>query len=178
MDRVRVGLIGAGGVARTRHLPALGRIPEADLRLVWSRDPARAAAVADEFGIAGVASSWQEIAESDEIDAVIVATPPVLHHPATLSALSAGKHVLSQARMARNLREAREMLRASEAAPQLVTCLYPPLPGLKGDRVMKRMLRDGYVGDVRTCGSRECPCSSPETAIPGRATPTSPASTP
>ena len=149
MDRVRVGLIGAGGVARTRHLPALARIPEADLRLVWSRDPARAAAVADEFGIAGVASSWQEIAESDEIDAVIVATPPVLHHPATLSALSAGKHVLSQARMARNLREAREMLRASEAAPHLVTCLYPPLPGLKGDRVMKRMLRDGYVGDVR-----------------------------
>ena len=149
MDRVRVGLIGAGGVARTRHLPALARIPEADLRLVWSRDPARAAAVADEFGIAGVASSWREIAESDEIDAVIVATPPILHHAATLSALSAGKHVLSQARMARNLREAREMLRASEAAPQLVTCLYPPLPGLKGDLVMKRMLRDGYVGDVR-----------------------------
>ena len=149
MDRVRVGLIGAGGVARTRHLPALAKIPEADLRLVWSRDTARAAGVADEFGIASTASSWEEIAESDEIDAVIVATPPVLHHPVTLRALSAGKHVLSQARMARNLREAREMLRASEAAPHLVTCLYPPLPGLKGDRVMVRLLRDGFVGDIR-----------------------------
>ena len=149
MDRVRIGLIGAGGVARTRHLPALVNIPEADLRLVWSRDPARAAEAADEFGIAGTAPSWEEIAESDEIDAVIAATPPILHHPVTLRALSAGKHVLSQARMARNLGEAREMLRASEAAPELVTCLYPPLPGLKGDRVMKRLLADGYVGDIR-----------------------------
>ena len=116
---------------------------------MWSRDPARAAGVADEFGIAGTASSWEEIVESDEIDAVIVATPPVLHRPATLRALSAGKHVLCQARMARNLGEAREMLRAAEAAPDLVTCLYPPLPGLKGDRVMKRLLADGYVGDIR-----------------------------
>ena len=149
MERVRIGLIGAGGVARTRHLPALVKVPETDLRLVWSRDPARAAGVADEFGIAGTASSWEEIAGSDEIDAVIVATPPVLHRPATLRALSAGKHVLCQARMARNLGEAREMLRAAEAAPDLVTCLYPPLPGLKGDRVMKRLLADGYVGDIR-----------------------------
>ena len=149
MDRVRIGLIGAGGVARARHLPALAKVPEADLRLVWSRDPARAAGVADEFGIGAAASSWEGIVESDEVDAVIVATPPALHHPATLRALSAGKHVLSQARMARNLREAREMLRASEAAPGLVTCLYPPLPGLKGDRVMKRLLADGHVGDIR-----------------------------
>ena len=149
MDRVRIGMIGAGGVARARHLPALAGVPEADLRLVWSRDPARAAAVADEFGFAGGASRWEDIVDSADVDAVIAATPPVLHHPVTLRALSAGKHVLSQARMARNLREAREMLRASEAAPHLVACLYPPLPGLKGDRVMKRLIRDGYVGDIR-----------------------------
>ena len=86
MDRVRIGLIGAGGVARTRHLPALVDIPEAELRLVWSRAPANSAEVADEFGFAGTTSSWEEIAESDEIDAVIAATPPVLHHPVTLRA--------------------------------------------------------------------------------------------
>ena len=150
MERVRIGLIGAGGVARSRHLPALASIPEADLRLIWSRDPARAARVAEEFDIEGTAASWEEITESEDVDAVIVATPPVLHHPATLKALAAGKHVLSQARMARNLREAGEMLLASEAAPDLVTCLYPPLPGLKGDRVMARLLHDeGYVGDIR-----------------------------
>ena len=149
MDRVRIGLIGAGGVARTRHLPALAATPEAELGLVWSRDPSRAAEVADEFGFEDVAASWEQIVDSAEIDAVIAATPPVLHHPVTLRALSVGKHVLSQARMARNLREAREMLRASEAAPHLVTCLYPPLPGLKGDLVMQRLLAHGYVGEIR-----------------------------
>ena len=38
MDKVRIGLIGAGGVARARHLPRLAAIDEVELALVWSRD--------------------------------------------------------------------------------------------------------------------------------------------
>lgn len=50
--------------------------------------------------------------------------------------------------MARNVREALRMVEASRSA-RLVTVLYPPRPGLKGDRVMKRLLSDGFVGDIR-----------------------------
>ena len=65
-----------------------------------------------------------------------------------LAALDAGKHVLSQARMARNLSEALRMLEASKAT-DLVTALYPAGFGLKGDRVMRRLLHDeGYVGEI------------------------------
>ena len=86
---------------------------------------------------------------SPDVDAVIIATPPVLHLPATVEALNARKHVLCQARMARNLDEAQKMLAAARSSG-LVTALYPPLPGLKGDRVMIRLLhREGYVGNVR-----------------------------
>ena len=149
MDRVRVGIIGAGGVAQSRHLPRLTAIPEVELRLVWSRDADKARKVAAEFGIAATADDWREVAASPEVDAVVVATPPVLHLPATRAALAAGKHVLCQARMARNLREAREMHQAAKAT-DLVTALYPPLPGLKGDRVMLRLLhRERFVGDIR-----------------------------
>ena len=148
MEPIRVGVVGAGWVACNRHLPALRQLPEADLRLIWSRDEDKARSVAAEFGVAGVVKQWQEVVESAEVDAVIIATPPVLHLPGTAAALHAGKHVLCQARMARNLSEAREMLRLARAT-SLVTALYPPRPGLKGDRVMQRLLHEqAFVGDI------------------------------
>ena len=149
MQKVRVGLIGAGWVAVNRHLPALQKIPQADLKLIWSRDPEKARGVAGRFGVGATVARWQEVIHSPEVDAVIIATPPVLHLPATVEALSAGKHVLCQARMARNLDEARKMLEAARSS-RLVTALYPPLPGLKGDRVMIRLLHgEGFVGQIR-----------------------------
>ena len=56
MQRVRVGLIGAGWVAVNRHLPALRKIPEADLNLIWSRDPEKARDVAVRFGVRATVS--------------------------------------------------------------------------------------------------------------------------
>ena len=148
MQRVRVGLIGAGWVAVNRHLPALQKIPEADLNLIWSRNRDKARDVAGRFGVRATAARWQDVIHSSEVDAVVIATPPVLHLPATVEALEAGKHVLCQARMARNLDEARKM--AAAQASRLVTALYPPLPGLKGDRVMIRLLHEeGFVGQIR-----------------------------
>ena len=149
MPGVRVGLIGAGWVAVNRHLPALQKVPEAALNLIWSRNRDKAREVAGLFGVRTTVSRWQDVARSPEVDAVIIATPPVLHLPATVEALQAGKHVLCQARMARNLDEARKMTTAAQES-NLVTALYPPLPGLKGDRVMLRLLHDEkYVGQVR-----------------------------
>ena len=73
---------------------------EVDLALVWSRDEAKASEASSEFGIRQVVRDWRDVVNSQQIDAVVVATPPVNHLPATLAALSAGKHVLCQARMA------------------------------------------------------------------------------
>ena len=153
--KARVGVIGAGGVATNRHLPALKEIPEVETSVIWSRDPGKAAAVATKFGIPTTVDSWQEITDSPELDAVVIATPPVLHLPATVRALDAGKHVLCQARMARNLGEAQQMLSAARKS-DLVTALYPPRPGLKGNRVMIRLLHEeqfvGEVQEVRVVG--------------------------
>ncbi len=148
MEKLRVGVIGAGGVATNRHLPALKKISGVETSVIWSRDPDKAAAVATKFGIPATVDSWQEITDSPELDAVVIATPPVLHLPATVRALDAGKHVLCQARMARNLAEAKQMLSAARKS-DLVTALYPPRPGLKGDRVMQRLLhKEEFVGSV------------------------------
>ena len=147
-ETVRVGIIGAGKIAQARHIPLMQKVSDVEITHAWSRTPETARKAAQEFSIPSVVDRWQEIVESPEIDAVVIATPPNLHLPATLAALDAGKHVLSQARMARNLSEAHQMLKASKATG-LVTALYPAGFGLKGDRVMRRLLHDeGYVGEV------------------------------
>lgn len=148
MDTIRIGIIGAGGVARSRNIPRLQAVEGVELTQVWNRTPEKSQAIAEEFGIGSTVADWRQIAESADIDAVVIATPPVLHHDATLAALAAGKHVLCQARMARNLSESLAMAEAAKASDR-VTVLYPPLPGLKGDNLMRRLIHDeDYIGDV------------------------------
>lgn len=155
MDTIRVGIIGAGAVAMDRHIPRLRAIDGVQFDTVWNRTLDKAQSVAQQMGFRRAAADWREIAESPDIDAVVIATPPGPHHEMTLACLAAGKHVLCQARMSRNLREAMEMRDAAKSSGA-VTCLYPPMPGLKGDRTMIRLLHDeNYIGDihdVRTVG--------------------------
>ena len=128
-DTVRVGIIGAGKIAQDRNIPLLQKVRDVEITHAWSRTPETARKAARQFGIPTVVDRWEEIVEAPEIDAVVIATPPILHLPTTLAALDAGKHVLCQARMARNLSEALRMLEASRAT-DLVTTLYAPGFGL------------------------------------------------
>ena len=147
-DKIRVGILGTGFIAQTRHIPILQGLPDAEITHAWSLSQADTQKVADQFGIPNVVERREQIIESADIDAVVVATPPVLHMPATVAALEAGKHVLCQARMARNLKEARQMLDASQATDR-VAALYACGFGLKGDRVMRRLIHDeNYIGDI------------------------------
>ena len=113
LEEVRVGIIGAGKVAQDRNIPRLKNVSGVRVTHAWSRTPETARGAAARFDIPVVVGDWREIVDSPDIDAVVVATPPVLHLPATLAALDAGKHVLCQARMARNLAEARRMCEAA-----------------------------------------------------------------
>ena len=69
--KVRIGFIGVGGVAQNRHLPALAKIPEAELGPVWTRTPAKAQDAVEQYGFSSASATWQEVAESPDVDAVI-----------------------------------------------------------------------------------------------------------
>lgn len=143
----RIGLVGAGGIVRQRHLPGLLSIPGVQVMAVCNARLETAQQVAREFHIPEVVADWAEMLDRRDIDIIWIGTPPVLHAPITISALEAGKHVFCQARMAMSLREGREMLAASQARPQLVTMLCPPPHGMKGGLFFQKLLRDGYVGE-------------------------------
>jgi predicted dehydrogenase len=146
---LRVGLIGAGANTRHRHIPGLQVLPHLEIVAVCNRRPASTVAVAREFNIPHTYDRWEDLIADPDIDAVVVGTWPYLHHPITLAALATGKHILTEARMSMNAAEAEEMLQTARRHPNLVTQIVPSPYGLKGDAVMRELIRDGFLGELR-----------------------------
>jgi predicted dehydrogenase len=146
---LRIGLIGAGGNTRSRHIPGFRAIGDVDLVAVCNRRPSSTAAVAREHGIGKTFEHWRDLVANPDIDAVVIGTWPYLHCPITLAALESGKHVLTEARLSLNAAEAHQMLAAARKHPQLVTQVVPSPYGLKGHEVMSELLEGGYLGHLR-----------------------------
>lgn len=146
---VRVGVIGAGGNTRARHIPGFKAIPGVEVAAVCNRTMASGEKVAAEFCIGRVTDNWREIIEAPDIDAVCIGTWPNLHGKLTVAALRAGKHVLTEARMARNLAEAEAMLAESKLHPQLVAQIVPAPMSLPFDETVIDMLQAGTLRVVR-----------------------------
>jgi predicted dehydrogenase len=148
LKKLKVGIIGAGGIVRQRHLPGLRALPNVQIEAVCNSRVETAEKFAKEFNIPDVMDDWAEMLDRRDLDIIWIGTPPHLHAPITISALEAGKHVFCQARMAMNLREGREMLAAAQARPHLVTMLCPPPHGMKGGKFFQKLLQDGYAGEL------------------------------
>jgi predicted dehydrogenase len=145
---IRIGIVGAGANTRDRHIPGFQAIDGVELAAVANRSRASGERVAEQFGIRRVYDHWQDVIEDDDIDAVMIGTWPYLHAPVTLAALEAGKHVLTEARLAMNLEEAEAMLAASRERPELVTQVVPAPFSFPVDKAIQRRVLDGYLGEL------------------------------
>lgn len=114
-EKVRWGVLGPGGIA-ARTVRDVGRASNLELVAVASRDAARAAEFASRFGIGRVHPTYDALLADPEVDAVYIATPNSLHHPLTMLALAAGKHVLSEKPYTRHPQKVVEAFDAADAA--------------------------------------------------------------
>jgi len=148
-NEVRIAIVGAGANTRLRHIPGFRRIEGVEIVGVVNRSPESTRRAAEEFSIPKTYQDWQELVADPDVDAVCIGTWPYRHCPITLAALEAGKHVLTEARMAMNAAEARQMLRASLERPGLVAQIVPSPFGFKVDRVVKEMVAQEFLGELR-----------------------------
>ena len=146
-QKLRIGIIGAGEIVRSRHLPALKKHPEVEILAVSNSTYESSQKFCKEHAPhATPMQNWADLLMIPEIDIVWIGTPPYMHSAVTESALEAGKHVFCQARMAMDLAEAEEMLATAKRFPELVTMLCPPPFGLRGDLLVKKLLAENYLG--------------------------------
>lgn len=147
IEKIRVGIIGAGANTCQNHIPRLQNIDGVEILEVANRSTASAQRVADKFQIPTVRSHWQDVATSENIDAVLIGTWPYLHCEATCLALKSGKHVLCEARMAMDEAEARKMLKTSYDHPNSVAQLVPSPFTLRADQTILEFLDQNMLGE-------------------------------
>jgi predicted dehydrogenase len=124
---VRLAILGAGGVAQAKYLPAIAR-----LRTVWEPVELVALSTLDKRQAEKLAAIWAVPVHADSAellrehapDAVLVTSSDDAHCELTLAALEAGAHVLVEKPIARSLADAAAMCRAAENAGRtlLTTC--------------------------------------------------------
>lgn len=147
-ETIKVGFIGAGANTAFRHIPGLRAQQGVELAGVANRSIESSQAAADKYELGEAYPTWLDLVEDPEIDAVCIGTWPYMHSTITLTALDNGKHVMCEARMAMNGAEAKDMLAASLANPDLITQIVPPPHLMACEQYVIDLIADGYVGDI------------------------------
>ncbi|MEE2657502.1 MAG: Gfo/Idh/MocA family oxidoreductase [Candidatus Latescibacterota bacterium] len=142
---LRIGIVGAGANTKTRHIPGFQAIDGVEVVAVCNRSRESGQKAAEEFGIATVYDHYKELVNADDVDAVCVGTWPYMHCEISIATLEAGKHILTEARMAMNLEEAREMQAAVRS--DKVAMIVPAPFYLETEPRLLQMVKAGFFGD-------------------------------
>lgn len=168
LSELRIGIVGAGGIVKQRHLPNLRQIPGLRIQAVANSTLESARAFCQEHAPeAEPLARWEDVVDNDEVDIVWIGATPFLHHDATDFALSCGKHVFCQARMAATRAEAERMWEAAMRYPDRVTALCPPPQGMKHGRYLQHLLAEGAIGTPHQALLHSCsaPWLDPEAPL-------------
>jgi len=126
MEKLRVGIIGCGGIANGKHMPAIKALGTVDMVAFCDIIPERAEKAKVEFGTpdAKTYTDYKELLADKSIDVIHVCTPNRSHSYITVDALESGKHVMCEKPMAINSEEAKKMIDAAKRTGKKLTIGY------------------------------------------------------
>ena len=122
----RVGIVGCGGIANGKHLPALKALPNVKMVAFCDLIRERAEKALKEYGAEGakVYDTYEELVADPTIDVVHVLTPNKAHAPISIAAMEAGKDVMCEKPMAKTAADARAMVECAKRTGKTLTIGY------------------------------------------------------
>ena len=126
MEKLRIGIIGCGGIANGKHMPALKKLDDVEMVAFCDIIVERAEQAAKNYGIEGAKAyeDYNEMLAKEKLDVVHVCTPNNVHAPATVASMEAGCHVMCEKPMAKTVAEAQQMLDAQKRTGKKLTIGY------------------------------------------------------
>ncbi|MAG92898.1 MAG: hypothetical protein CMJ48_04025 [Planctomycetaceae bacterium] len=152
MSKLRVGIIGAGGIAAKLHLPELKTVEDAEVVLVAGRRRVRLETICRKFDVPRWTQSYDDVVNDPDVDAVVVALPHPLHVQWGLKVLDAGKHLHMQKPLSTSLDEADQFVSAVEKTDRTVLAL--PFVSKPSVLAARQMVQDGKLGKVSSAHAR------------------------
>ena len=154
MEKIRVGIIGAGWIAH-KMAQALAPLKEAEVLAIASRSQEKAQEFADEYGIAKAYGSYEELVSDADVDLVYIATPHSHHYQHTRLALEHNKPVLVEKAFTANAAEAKELLDMARERKLFITeaiwTRYMPL-----SHKVTELMKSGIIGEPRILTATLC----------------------
>jgi predicted dehydrogenase len=150
---VRIGVLGCASIALRRTIPAIQSCRETTLTAVASRDPEKAKQAAARFGCA--ASTYEDLLQRDDVDAVYVPVPPSLHLRWGLEVLRAGKHLLLEKPAATTAEETRQLVDEAGERGLVLRENFTFLHHGQHQKV-RELIAAGRLGTVRTYSAAFC----------------------
>ena len=147
--KLRVGIIGCGGIATSKHMPSLAKIKEVEMVAFCDIIEERAIDAAKKYGAEGskVYVDYKELLKDETLDVVHICTPNRSHSFITVDALHAGKHVMCEKPMAINSVEAKKMVDAAKETGKMLTIGYQNRQR-KDAKYLKAEADAGVFGDI------------------------------
>lgn len=144
---LRIGIVGTNGWVETFHLPNLSSHPQAQVTAISGRNRARAEELAGRFGARRVFTDYRQMIDSGAVDAIVVSLPSDMQYPVILEALDARLHVLADAPLTANAREAGNLHEQARAAGvmHMVNHVWRWTPM---QRHLKALVDSDYVGRI------------------------------
>jgi len=123
---LKVGIVGCGGIANGKHMPALKRVKEVEMVAFCDIIVEKAEKAAKEFGTQGakVYADYNEMLAKEKLDVVHVCTPNKSHSPISIAAMEADCHVMCEKPMAKTYEDAKKMLDAQKRTGKKLTIGY------------------------------------------------------
>ncbi len=148
MDKVRIGIIGCGGIANNKHMPALKKLPDVEMVAFCDIIEERAVKAAKEFGVEGAKTyvDYKELLKDETIDVVHVLTPNREHSFITVDALESGKHVMCEKPMAKLPKRPKHDRRSNRTGKKL-TIGYQTRHRADA-QYLKRACENGDLGEI------------------------------
>ena len=150
MKKVRIGIIGCGGIAKQKHFPALSSYPElCEMVAFCDIVEERAKEACEKYGAPGakVYTDYKELLADESIDTVHVLTPNVVHSPITVAAFEAGKNVMCEKPMAHTTEAAEAMMAAWTKSGKKFTIGYQNR-FRKDSQVLHAACEAGDLGEI------------------------------
>ena len=149
MKRLRIGIIGCGGIANGKHLPSLKALDRADIVAFCDLIEERAQKAAQTYGTpdAKVYTDYKELLKDETIDVCYVLTPNRSHADISIDAMHAGKHVMCEKPMAKTAADARRMVAAAKETGKKLTIGYQHRQKA-ASKYMKQVIERGDLGEI------------------------------
>ena len=145
MQKINIGVVGTGFIGPA-HIEALRRLPNTNVLALCEVTPELARQKANQLGIER-ACTFEDLLKMDDIQSVHICTPNFLHYAQSKAALLAGKHVVCEKPLAKDLHEAEELVQLAKESG-LVNAVHFNLRYYPLVRQMKAMRENGDLGDV------------------------------